>query len=384
MNATSTRGLSITQFVNTLSTEDGGPARNSYETNQALNRRADCTATLVSWNGRHDSTVADRASEDASAHRGPIPVWLRAGRSLNDLKIVVRQIQNSDVVIIHGYYLPWVPVVASIARVQRKPLVVMPHGALTLYDLRKSRIKKKLFNTASRLLVDGPGTVFATGSSSERRELLYNRPSSKVSIVGAGTRVPPMRTVTQREEVRLLALSRIAPKKRHDLMIRCLAEGIQGGRLVHLDIAGTGDPALIAQLRALSEKLGVADHVHFLGHLDGDAKSEAFYRATTFLMPSDDENFGLTFAEALAHGLPVICSANVAAAEEAIAPGVTVLPEPSPQALWTAVRSLTNADRLSAARTSAREQAVTMFDWDRVGERWHALLASIVKVNREQ
>jgi glycosyltransferase involved in cell wall biosynthesis len=50
----------------------------------------------------------------------------------------------------------------------------------------------------------------------------------------------------------------------------------------------------------------MAERVHFCGALDGEAKWTAYRDADIFVLPSQNENFGNTAAEAVAAGTPVI------------------------------------------------------------------------------
>ena len=48
-----------------------------------------------------------------------------------------------------------------------------------------------------------------------------------------------------------------------------------------------------------------------IGPVYGQSKAEAYRRADVFILPSLNENFAVTVAEALAHGTPVISSKGV-------------------------------------------------------------------------
>ncbi len=73
-----------------------------------------------------------------------------------------------------------------------------------------------------------------------------------------------------------------------------------------LVFAGPDDEGLQARLSQSATKLGVDSRVIFTGSLFNTAKWEAYRDADVFVLPSQNENFGNTAAEAVAAGTPVI------------------------------------------------------------------------------
>lgn len=130
----------------------------------------------------------------------------------------------------------------------------------------------------------------------------------------------------------LLAIGRIAPVKRFSLLIEaCIA----AQRPIHLTILGNGDVTLLQQqldqagaswisLRALS-----ADHDLLAAHLSA---------ADLYVSTSRNESFGLANVEALAHGLPAICTA-VGGVAEATKGGAWLVPGEVP-ALTLSIQTL--------------------------------------------
>lgn len=100
----------------------------------------------------------------------------------------------------------------------------------------------------------------------------------------------------------ILSVGELNENKNHRLVIRALSQ--MSDSRVHYVIAGDG--ALSETLRALAEKLGVADHVHLLGYRKDVA---TLYRiADVFCHPSLREGLPVSLMEAMACGLPAACS----------------------------------------------------------------------------
>ena len=70
---------------------------------------------------------------------------------------------------------------------------------------------------------------------------------------------------------------------------------------------GKGDFNYEKYLKRIKDNLDLR-HVEFLGGLFGDDKSNKYYNADLFVLPSHSENFGVAVSEALAHGCPAVVS----------------------------------------------------------------------------
>ena len=109
----------------------------------------------------------------------------------------------------------------------------------------------------------------------------------------------------------LLFLGRIHPKKGLDRILNCLQSVKQSIPNVLLVVAGDGEAHYTRHLRQLVSALALDDHVLFAGRLDGELKWASFAAAELFLLPSRQENFAITVAEAMQMAVPVIISDKV-------------------------------------------------------------------------
>ena len=364
--------MRVLQVVNTLRATDGGPARNSFELNQALNSRTDTTARL--WSLDRDASSSTAAADTAQGRIlvGPKPIFSASPTRL------FRAVREHDVVVVHGFYLWWVPLVFVMARSTRRPVVIMPHGAISEYELRTSAGKKKVFDRLLRL-VSPPKLSFAVGSDAEALDVALVRPSDRVDVVGVGTRFsdePRRVRADDGAAIHLLSISRIAPKKRLDLMIDAVAELSARGIDARLTVAGDGDRELRAQLERQAQTLGVEHRVSFVGHVGPKEKARLYQSTDIFLLPSEDENFGIGLAEALSRGLPAVVSDRVAAAHAIGPTGVQKLPQANGATIADAVARWVPLDVWNAASEAAWSESRDAFDWDRVAERWRGVLAS--------
>ena len=110
------------------------------------------------------------------------------------------------------------------------------------------------------------------------------------------------------EEKIILFLGRIHPVKGLDPLVEAwsrLANQYGTWRLV---IAGPDEGGFQSEILSKAKEKGCAHSICFPGPLDEKTKWSAYAASDLFVMPSDFENFGLSIAEALSAGLPVIAS----------------------------------------------------------------------------
>jgi glycosyltransferase involved in cell wall biosynthesis len=144
----------------------------------------------------------------------------------------------------------------------------------------------------------------AASEAAEIRALGFRQP---IAVIPHGIDMPagPPAHAPRRAEV--LFLGRLSQKKGIDTLLRAW-HGVAGRFPAwQLRIVGPDDRGHGAKMRALASELGV-ERVSFAGALVGDARTEAYERASLFVLPSHNESFGLAVGEALAHATPVVVS----------------------------------------------------------------------------
>ena len=164
---------------------------------------------------------------------------------------------------------------------------------------------------------------------------------------------------------RLFCAARLSPEKGLTFAIEALRILLDKGYDLELRLAGGGPSK--THLEALTNQLGVADRVHFLGFLTEDEVISELQTSDLFVLPSFVEGVPVSAMEAMAVGVPVIAT-NIAGTSELIEDGKTgILIRPSDsQALAEAVvRMIEDYEfRLNAAE-QARRKVVDEFDIDK-------------------
>lgn len=158
----------------------------------------------------------------------------------------------------------------------------------------------------------------------------------------------------------LLSVGELIPRKNHEVVIRALSVLKQLDKLNHIEYVICGRGAYEADLRKLAEELDVADHVHFLGYRNDI--SEICNCADLFVFMSHQEGLPVALMEAMACGLPAVCS-NIRGNTDLIEDGVTgLLANNTPEEVAQSISKMKSDTALRNRVASAALQKIRQFD----------------------
>src|SRR5208283_3040736 len=151
---------------------------------------------------------------------------------------------------------------------------------------------------------------------------------------------------------------------------------IGGGPVPHLVFVGPDESGMKARLEQMATGLSVSDRVHFSPPLEGEAKWAAYRDADIFVLPSQNENFGNTAAEAVAAGTPVIVTdqCGIAPLLDGVA-GLAVKHDET--ALTAGIRELLHDQPLYARLRAGCATAAGSLDWNQPIEQMITVYAAL-------
>jgi glycosyltransferase involved in cell wall biosynthesis len=374
-NEQRSRQLRVLQVTASVAPRDGGPSVAVLALDRAF-RDQGVASTVCSTDadGSHGRLSADEQlricqAGDVRLFRVHWPRRLKT--SIGMARSLYRLVRSADIVHIH-YLHAWSSLVAALySRMLGKPYVLQPHGGLEPYHMAKSPRVKALFELLSGTLRHADALVVATEAEAAH---ITSVPRSRHLLVPLGASTP----VTHRcvrspatRRPRVLFLGRLAHKKRADILLRAWPQVMDQVATAQLEVVGPDTDGLLDRYKMLVSEFGLGESVTFRGQLLGEDKSRAFANATVFVLPSENESFGIAVAEALSAGLPVVISKHVAIAEEIAEAGAgVVVPSLEPEDWARAVIALLQDDAvLDAMSTAARRLASERYSWDQTGRR---------------
>ncbi len=208
----------------------------------------------------------------------------------------------------HGLWLLPNIYPAWVARRHKLPFVVSPRGMLGREALRFSRFRKLAFWYALQGSALRSATCFHVTSEQEYCDVRGAGLHQPVAIVPNGIDLPQQRAIVKsaHRPKTVLFLGRIHRKKGIDILVEAWSKLEDKFPDWHLNIVGplsNNDYAKKLQRMIDGGKLARAK---LAGPLYGASKSNAYVEADLFILPTLNDNFAMTVAEALAHGTPVI------------------------------------------------------------------------------
>lgn len=135
------------------------------------------------------------------------------------------------------------------------------------------------------------------------------------------------------------AVSRLSHEKGIDLLIEAFNILVKSGSKIHLLLVGSGPDEL--KLKNKVAALAISESVTFYGEADWDRTIRLMSIMDIVVVPSRFEGFGLTAAEAMAAGKPVVASDTTGLTEVA-QQAVILFPVGDIEALKTALEKLIN------------------------------------------
>lgn len=364
--------------------EHGGPPVKVQALAEGLARRGHSVTVLTA-----DWGIAERSDGAASAsspyglcrnQEGVEAVYLRTilrYRMVTWNPAVRRfcreRLRAADVVHIYGLYDFLGPAVAAACRRAGVPYVVEPMGMYV--PIVRSVWPKKMYHAlmGSRM-IRGARAVIAT-SGQEAAELSDGgveaaRIVQRRNGIDAPGSFPPRGTLRSRLKLpsgvkMVLFLGRIVPKKSPELLLKAFAKLTAGEqeRKTQLVFAGPDEGNLARELAESARELGVSERVHFTGPLFDEAKWGAYRDADVFVLPSQNENFGNTAAEAVAAGTPVIITENCGIAE-LLRGGAAVIVPHEESAITGALRRVLREEDLQRRMREAAASVTPRLGWE--------------------
>jgi glycosyltransferase involved in cell wall biosynthesis len=279
--------------------------------------------------GKHDVTIitsqglgAPRASVEEGVRVVRVPVFFRNRQATASLSSLLMYMpmgilagkkllasEHFDVVNTH-FALPSGPVGATLARCAGIPNILTVQGG-DLYDPSKftSPHRHPLLRLWVRHLLKAADMVVWQSKNTLANIHRYYAPEIQGIRIPLGIQQPLRSPASRRaygfgpDDVLLVTVGRLVPRKAiHQLL--AMMEAIDDER-VHLFVVGSGPQE--AALRRQASRRRLENRVHFTGYVEETEKFRLLGVSDVYVSTTQHEGFCLSFLEAMASGLPIVC-----------------------------------------------------------------------------
>jgi glycosyltransferase involved in cell wall biosynthesis len=230
-------------------------------------------------------------------------------------------IRNYSVTAVHIAFFNYFSLIPWLARLRGVRYIIYHERNPGV--IRAKSWKRRLLQLRGRFATLPITRVAAISRFIKQQLVEVGVPGRKISLVYNGVdarRYQPDPTAKEQltkalsippEEIILATLSYLKPHKNIDVVIEACQQLAKRGVACRLLVIGEG--RMQCEWEALAEKLGIADRIHWLGHVPDPIP--ILQGCDAFLMVSMGEGFGLALAEAMACGTAVVAARSGALSE---------------------------------------------------------------------
>jgi len=275
------------------------------------------------------------------------------------------------------------------------PLVHPPRSVVTIHDLgylhfpRAHRLLDRLYLDLSTRFNARAAAHIIADSQATKRDLVerYGVEPSKISVIYPGYDEEAFQPLREREAIEavktrygiagdyILFVGTIQPRKNLVRLMEAFSLLKRQAADLQLVIAGKKGWLYEAIFRRV-EELGLEGQVVFTGYVADEDLPALFSGARLFVFPSLYEGFGLPVLEAMACGVPVVCS-NASSLPE-VADDAALLFDPlDVVGMAAAMERVLGDERLRAKLVERGLKRARGFSWEKCARQTLAVLESV-------
>lgn len=165
----------------------------------------------------------------------------------------------------------------------------------------------------------------------------------------------------------ILTVCRISAKegyKGYDRVLRVLPQIVKENKDIRYLLVGKYDLKEKERLDRIIQELGVQKYVIFTSFVPDEELVDHFKLGDVFIMPSDNEGFGIVFIEAMACGVPVIAG-NKDGSQDAVVQGKigTLINPDDEQEIFSSLKAALNRNLALEERLEIQEKVLSYFSY---------------------
>lgn len=274
----------------------------------------------------------------------------------------LRAIPAGRPVVVDGLALGVLPEAAA-QLAGHHPLLALVHHPLAMESSLSVARAGQLRASERAALATVHGVIVTSAETARLLTADYGVPAARIAVARPGSDPVAPAPGSQDGIVRLLSVGAVVPRKGFDVLIAALATLTELPWQLMIVGDRTRDNHAVMRLDADIARYGLTDRVVTPGVVSPSHLAKLYAEADIFALASYFEGYGMAYAEALAHGLPVV-GTNGGAIPDTVPSDAGLLVEPGDiaglaEALRRVIGDAALRQRLAGAARTAAEQLPT-------------------------
>jgi glycosyltransferase involved in cell wall biosynthesis len=251
------------------------------------------------------------------------------------------------------------------------PVVALVHHPLGLETGLGAEESAALLASEKRALALATGIVATSGATARTLHEIFGIEPDRIAVAEPGVeRASRAAGSGGCGPLHIVSAGAITPRKGFDTLIEAL--GLLREVPWRATIAGSldRDATTARQVQDHARRLGLGERIRFTGALPEAALAELYHEADIFALATHYEGYGMVFAEAMARGLPIMCSGEGAVRETVPEAAGLHVAAGDPHAFASALRRMLEDELFrQACGDAAFAHAQSLPDWNETAKR---------------
>lgn len=232
----------------------------------------------------------------------------------------------------------------------RLTIVALVHHPLAMETGLDPEERQRLIDSETAALSQAASVIVTSSATASLVRDEYGVPGKKILVALPGVDPAPLARGTH-QPPHILSVGSLTRRKGHDILLSALAKVADLPWTCRIVGSDRLDPLVSSQLSRQLSASPIHDRVVLVGEVE-DVRSE-FAKADIFALATRYEGYGMVFAEALAHGLPIVgCAVGAVPDVVPASAGLLVSPD-DPDEFAAALRSVLENENIRSRMADA-------------------------------
>jgi glycosyltransferase involved in cell wall biosynthesis len=276
------------------------------------------------------------------------------------LPSLFNSVGDFDIVHAHSHLFFSTYMAAFVRKFKKTPLVVTNHGFVS--QRLPFTIQKIVLPIVSKWTYLNADAVICYTSEMKEEMENWGLRTDNVRIIHNGVNVEFFKPLNSKKEYDIIWVGRYVPGKGVEFLIQSLNELKKENKYFKVLLIGSGP--LKKSIEAMIIKNNLSNHISLIENVSNDDLQNYYNKSKLFVLTSIEEGVPRTILEAMACGLPIVCS-NLPQLKTLIEGSGLLVPKKDTISIANAMTKILNDDKFyKKLSANARQKIVKNYSWE--------------------